>query len=134
MSETEFPIDRLYSADHEWVAITPGESPPATPVRVGVTALAIDALGELVYVDLPEVGTTVTAGAACGEIESTKAVSDIVAPVSGLIVEVNAAIIEDPGAVSRDPYGAGWLFAVAVTGTGDLVTAAEYAQQSAVEG
>jgi glycine cleavage system H protein len=134
LSESSVPNDRLYSADHEWVAIAPGESAPSTPVRVGVTAVAVAALGDLVYVDLPEVGTTVTAGTACGELESTKAVSDLVAPVSGSIVEINNAVVEDPGVVGGDPYGAGWLFAVAVTGTGDLLTAAEYAQQNPADG
>ena len=81
MTDITIPDDRGYTNDHEWVSVLPGAATPDTPVRVGITALAIDALGELVYIDLPEVGATVTAGESCGEVESTKTVADLVAPV-----------------------------------------------------
>ncbi|MCV7417466.1 glycine cleavage system protein GcvH [Mycolicibacterium litorale] len=127
MTTTELPVDRLYSADHEWVTLTSAEV-PVDPVRVGITRVAAEALGDLVFLDLPEVGAEVTAGAACGEVESTKSVSDLVAPVTGTITEINTAAVEDPGLVSADPYGAGWLFTVDVTAVGPLLTAAEYAE------
>ncbi|MCQ9165594.1 glycine cleavage system protein GcvH [Arthrobacter sp. STN4] len=111
-----------YSAEHEWIA-----SDGAGPTTVGVSAVAADALGDIVYVDLPEVGATITAGETCGEIESTKSVSDLYAPVTGEVTEVNTAVVEDPAVVNADPYGAGWLFKVAVASEGPLLTAAEYA-------
>ncbi|NVN00234.1 glycine cleavage system protein GcvH [Arthrobacter sp. SDTb3-6] len=111
-----------YSAEHEWIA-----SDGAGPTTVGVSAVAADALGDIVYVDLPEVGATITAGETCGEIESTKSVSDLYAPVTGEVTEVNTAMVEDPAVVNADPYGAGWLFKVAVASEGPLLTAAEYA-------
>lgn len=112
-----------YSAEHEWVN---GES----PVSVGVSQVAADALGEVVYVDLPEVGAQLTAGAVCGEIESTKSVSELYSPVSGEVVEVNDAVVADPALVNADPYGAAWLFKVAVTEEGPLLSAEEYASQN----
>lgn len=112
-----------YSAEHEWI----NSDSPAT---VGVSQVAADALGEVVYVDLPAVGATLTAGEACGEIESTKSVSDLYAPVSGEVVEVNEAVVADPALVNADPYGAAWLFRVAVTSEGPLLSAEEYAAQN----
>jgi glycine cleavage system H protein len=112
----------LYSAEHEWVA-----ADGSGPSTVGITAVATDALGDIVYVDLPEVGTTVTAGETCGEVESTKSVSDLYAPVTGEVVETNNDVVADPALVNSDPYGAGWLFRVAVTGEGPLMDAEEYA-------
>lgn len=109
-----------YSAEHEWVDA-------AAPVTIGISAVAADALGEVVYVELPEVGTTLTAGQACGEIESTKSVSELFAPVSGEVVEVNEAVAADPSIVNEDPYGAGWLFRVRVSEEGPLLSAEEYA-------
>ncbi|MGO4385647.1 glycine cleavage system protein GcvH [Specibacter sp. RAF43] len=111
-----------YSAEHEWVA---GDG--AGPVSVGISAVAADALGDIVYVDLPEVGATVTAGEPCGEVESTKSVSDLYAPVSGEITELNADVVADPALINSDPYGAGWLFKVSVSAEGPLLSAAEYA-------
>lgn len=121
----DLPTDRLYSSDHEWVNLSAGQV-PAEPVRVGITRVAADALGDLVFLDLPEVGAEVTAGEPCGEVESTKSVSDLVAPVSGIVSEVNSAAVEDPSLVSADPYEAGWLFSVQVSAVGPLLTAAEY--------
>ncbi|QXQ09570.1 glycine cleavage system protein GcvH [Paeniglutamicibacter sp. Y32M11] len=109
-----------YSAEHEWVDAS-------TPTKVGITAVAADALGDVVYVDLPEVGDTVTAGETCGEVESTKSVSDLFAPVTGTIVEVNQEAIDNPAILNEDPYGAGWLFTVEVTEEGPLLSAADYA-------
>jgi glycine cleavage system H protein len=110
-----------YSAEHEWVD-------ESSPVRVGLSAVAVDALGDVVYLDLPEAGSTVTAGEVCGEVESTKSVSELFAPVSGTVLEVNAAVVDEPGLVNTDPYGEGWLFTVEVTDEGELLTAEQYAQ------
>ena len=99
-----------YSAEHEWVAVD-----GSGPVGIGISAVAADALGDIVYVDLPEVGSAVTAGETCGEVESTKSVSDLYAPVTGEVTEINDAVVADPALINSDPYGAGWLFKVAVT-------------------
>ncbi|MHB1063783.1 MAG: glycine cleavage system protein GcvH [Georgenia sp.] len=116
-----YPDDRRYSPEHEWIAVE-GET-----ARVGVTAFATTALGDVVYVDLPEVGATVTAGQACGEIESTKSVSDLVAPADGEVVEVNQAAVDSPETVNADPHGEGWLYRVRVTRlASDLLDAAGY--------
>lgn len=134
MAIPSLPADRSYTAEHEWVMIEPGAELPVTePVRIGITSVAADALGELVFVELPEVGTKVVAGESCGEVESTKTVSDIFPPVSGTVTILNTAAIDDPGIVSRDPYGEGWLFAVLPTAADTLLTAAEYAQVAGVD-
>ena len=104
-----YPDDLKYTAEHEWIR-TPGETDGS--VRVGITHFAQDALGDIVYVSLPAVGDTVSAGAACGELESTKSVSDVYAPVSGEIVARNEALDATPELVNNDPYGGGWLFEV----------------------
>ena len=109
-----------YSAEHEWVD-------SETPASIGISQVAADALGDIVYVDLPEVGATVTVGGVVGEVESTKSVSEIFSPVAGEVVEVNAAVIEDPALLNSDPYGAAWLFKVAVTEEGPLLTPEQYA-------
>ncbi|WP_457963759.1 glycine cleavage system protein GcvH [Arthrobacter sp. D1-29] len=111
-----------YSAEHEWVA-----SDGAGPAGIGISAVAADALGDIVYVDLPDVGSSVTAGETCGEVESTKSVSDLYSPVTGEVTEINEAVVSDPALINNDPYGAGWLFRVAVTEEGPLMSAAEYA-------
>jgi len=108
------PADRRYSADHEWVR-------DGTPLRVGIPAHAADELGDVVFVVLPEVGAQVTAGEVCGEIESTKTVSELFAPVSGEVVAVNAAVLDDPSVVNADPYGDGWLFEVTPSEGGPTV-------------
>ncbi|UCR88261.1 glycine cleavage system protein GcvH [Mycetocola spongiae] len=115
-----------YSAEHEWVA-------EGAPARIGITAVAADALGDIVYVDLPAVGSTVTAGETCGEVESTKSVSDLYAPVSGEVIEINQGAIDDPASINSDPYGAGWLFTVAVTEEGPLLSPEDYAAANDVE-
>jgi glycine cleavage system H protein len=112
-----------YSAEHEWIA-TDGSGPST----IGVSAVATEALGDIVYVDLPEAGSTVTAGQTCGEIESTKSVSDLYSPVTGTVTEeVNDAVVADPAVINNDPYGAGWLFKVEVESAGELLSAEEYA-------
>ncbi len=115
-----------YSAEHEWVT---GDS----PASIGISEVAADALGEIVYVDLPEVGTAVTAGEVCGEVESTKSVSEIYSPVTGEVVERNEDAIADPALINSDPYGAAWLFKVAVTEEGPLLTAEQYAADNSAD-
>ncbi|MGF9663641.1 glycine cleavage system protein GcvH [Arthrobacter crystallopoietes] len=115
-----------YSAEHEWVD-------GASPVKVGISQIAADALGDVVYVDLPEAGSAVTAGETCGEVESTKSVSDLYAPVTGTVVEVNQAAIDDPALLNSDPYGEGWLFTVEVSEEGPLLSADEYASANGGE-
>ena len=99
----QIPENLRYSSDHEW-ASRDGER-----VRIGITDFAQDALGDVVYVEVPAVGTTVDAGSAVGEVESTKSVSEIYAPVAGTVVLVNAALSDHPELVNADPYGEGWL-------------------------
>ena len=118
----QFPENLKYTAEHEWVG---GDS----PVTVGIPDTAQDALGDIVYLELPAVGDEVTAGAVIGEIESTKSVSELFSPVSGTVVEVNQTAVDDPALVNSDPYGDGWLVKVDVTESGPLLTAAEYQAQ-----
>lgn len=117
------PSNLRYSSDHEW-ALRTGQT-----VRIGITDYAQDALGDVVYVDAPAVGTMVAVGATIGEVESTKSVSEIYAPVAGTVVAVNGALADNPGLVNADPYGEGWLCEVEVEGDGgydDLLDAAGY--------
>jgi len=116
----QFPDHLQYTAEHEWIDA-------ADPAVVGITATAAEALGDIVYLELPEVGAEVTAGSVIGEVESTKSVSELFSPVTGTVVEVNQAAIEDPAVVNSDPYTDGWLFKVDVTSTGDLLSAEQYA-------
>lgn len=111
------PEDLKYTAEHEWVR-EPGTA--SGSVRVGITDFAQDALGDIVYVSLPEVGASIAAGSACGELESTKSVSDIYAPLAGEVVAVNDALDATPELVNTDPYGEGWLFEVVPSNAGDL--------------
>ncbi|MFM8862279.1 MAG: glycine cleavage system protein GcvH [Acidimicrobiia bacterium] len=99
----QLPDDLRYSSDHEWVRIEGGR------LRLGITDYAQDALGDVVYVEIPSVGTAVQANAKVSEVESTKSVSDSYAPVAGTIVEVNASLGDAPEALNDDPYGAGWI-------------------------
>ena len=99
------PDDLRYSAEHEWAK--PLDLP--SRVRVGITDFAQDALGEVVFVDLPQVGDTVAAGESVGELESTKSVSEMYAPVAGSVAAVNEALADNPGLINEDPYGEGWL-------------------------
>src|SRR5712691_9850280 len=98
----QFPEDLRYSAEHEWVRVA------GSHAEVGITDFAQDNLGDIVYVQLPEVGAVLARNAVCSEVESTKSVSDIYAPVGGTVVEVNEALTNTPEIVNSDPYGAGW--------------------------
>lgn len=124
MSDLEYPAELRYTEDHEWV-----EDKGEGVVRIGITAHAQDALGDIVYVSLPAVGDTVAAGESCGEVESTKSVSDLFAPVSGEVVAINDALDADPAVINSDPYAAGWMFEVRVSGddaTADLMDVEAY--------
>ena len=120
-----FPEDLKYTSEHEWLR-EPGQAEGS--VRVGITSYAQDALGDIVFVQLPEVGETVTAGAVVGELESTKSVSEVYAPVGGEVVARNEALDATPELVNTDPYGDGWLFEIAPdnSGSSDLLDAADY--------
>ena len=122
------PTDYLYSAEHEWVNST--NVKPGDVVRVGITQYAADQLGEIVYVELPEVGTEAEAGEPCGEVESTKSVSDIYAPVSGEVVAVNEDLEDSAAVINDDPYGEGWIYEVRVTEAGPLMDAEAYAAEN----
>lgn len=121
------PDDLAYSSDHEWIRAEGGRA------KVGITDYAQDALGDVVYVQLPEVGTSVTAGEAIAEVESTKSVSDIYAPVTGTIVEVNADLADAPERLNDDPYGEGWIFVIE-TAEGDTELLDAEAYRSLIEG
>ena len=125
MPAFEYPADLRYTAEHEWVRV-PGASDSreggegGTVVRVGITAFAQDALGDIVFVQLPAAGEQVQAGQTCGEVESTKSVSDLYAPVTGTVVESNSALEGSPELVNSDPYGDGWMMDVRVDDTGQV--------------
>jgi glycine cleavage system H protein len=128
----EYPEDRRYTREHEWATDEDGDR-----VRVGITDFAQDALGDVVYVDLPEEGTEVRAGEAFGEVESTKSVSDIFSPVTGTIAARNAALVETPELVNRDPYGEGWMVVIHMTDRTELdalLDAEAYREMAEAEG
>ncbi|MBI9113819.1 glycine cleavage system protein GcvH [Sanguibacter suaedae] len=116
---SHFPEGLKYTAEHEWLT-------DESPATVGITWTAQDALGDIVYLELPEVGSTITAGAVVGEIESTKSVSELFSPVTGTVVAINDDAVASPDLVNSDPYGAGWLLKVDVTEAGPVMTADEY--------
>lgn len=123
------PEDLRYTAEHEWVA---GDG--SGPVRVGITHFAQDALGDIVFVQLPEEGTRVEAGQSFGEVESTKSVSEIYAPLSGTVTACNGEVTDAPELVNTDPYGAGWLVEIAPSdpdALAGLLSAAAYRQLTA---
>jgi glycine cleavage system H protein len=127
MSELEYPEDLRYTPEHEWV-----RSGDGGVVRVGITSFAQDALGDVVYVSLPTVGDTLAAGDACGEVESTKSVSDLYAPLSGEVTGVNEALDASPELVNSDPYGEGWMYELRLDDTSQvdgLLDQAAYRQQ-----
>lgn len=127
---SSIPTELSYTKEHEWVA---GLDDGLT-VTVGITEFAADALGDVVYVQVPDVGDTVAAGDAVGEVESTKSVSDIYCPVAGEVVETNQTVVDDPSLINSDPYGEGWLFRIRMEGEpSDLLTAEEYAAFTAGE-
>jgi glycine cleavage system H protein len=119
----QIPENLRYSNDHEWALLE------GSTVRVGITDYAQDALGDVVFVELPEVGSTVSVGGPLGEVESTKSVSEIYAPVAGTVVAVNQAAADGPEALNADPYGSGWLVEIEVAGheaVAELLDAAAY--------
>jgi len=124
---SDYPEDLKYSADHEWV-----RSGNESTVRIGVTDYAADQLGDIVFASLPSVGETVSTGDACGELESTKSVSDIFSPVPGVVSAVNALLESNPETINADPYGDGWLFEVDLeegADLDDLMDADAYAEE-----
>ena len=114
------PTNLQYTKEHEWVKV---EGDVAT---VGITKYAADALGEIVYVDLPKVGSNTTYMKICGEIESTKSVGELYAPMDGEIVEVNESLPNSPETINQDPFGEGWLIKIRYTQLPDLLSASEY--------
>ncbi|MGO3796584.1 MAG: glycine cleavage system protein GcvH [Pauljensenia sp.] len=118
-----YPENLRYTAEHEWVD-------DASPARIGITQAAVDELKDIVFVDLPQPGTAVTAGQACGEVESVKSVAELFSPVTGTVAEVNEEVVDSPELINEDPYAA-WLFTVEVAGDalpGDLLDASAYAE------
>jgi glycine cleavage system H protein len=115
------PTNRSYTAEHEWVLV---EGDVAT---IGITAYAAEKLGDVVFVDLPKVGTSTTYMKICGEIESTKSVGELYAPLDGEVVEINDVVVSAPETVNTDPFGAGWLIKVKFIALPELMTAEEYA-------
>ncbi|MGH3254520.1 MAG: glycine cleavage system protein GcvH [Streptosporangiaceae bacterium] len=122
------PADLRYTQEHEWVTVE------GTSASVGITEFAAQQLGDVVYISLPAVGTAVTAGQPCGEVESVKSVSDLYSPVDGEVIEINTELEDDPSLVNAEPYTSGWMFKVRVAEDGngdpalppDLLSAAEY--------
>ena len=128
----EYPSDLKYTREHEWAALE-----EKNRVRVGISDYAQDALGDVVYVNLPEEGTEVRAGEAVGEVESTKSVSDIFSPVSGRVVERNQALTDSPELVNQEPYGEGWMVVIEMADPeelDDLLDANAYRQHAEAGG
>ena len=111
----DYPEDLKYTNEHEWAAALDGDR-----VRVGITDFAQDALGDVVYVDVPEEGTDVEAGQPFGEVESTKSVSDLFSPVTGRVAERNARLGDNPELINQDPYGEGWIIVVEMSEPSEL--------------
>lgn len=125
---SNIPADLSYTAEHEWVLAPTAEN----VVRVGITDFAQDALGDVVYVQMPEAGTEVTADTVVGEVESTKSVSDIYAPLTGTVTARNEALDADPSLINSDPYGAGWLVEITLSDAasyGSLLSAGDYQEK-----
>lgn len=126
MSDLDYPTDLRYTSDHEWVRVNDDGV-----VRIGITAFAQDALGDVVYVSLPATGDTVGPGDSCGEVESTKSVSDIYAPLHGEVTATNEALDATPELINSDPYGDGWMFEMRLAddaALGSLMDADSYRQ------
>ena len=126
---SNIPSDLRYTKSHEWVRREHGDAPNGT-VTIGISDHAQSALGDLVFVEVPDVGRTVSAGEACAVVESVKAASDVYSPVSGKVIAGNAALAAQPELLNQDPYGAGWLFRVQTSSPiGDApMSAADYAK------
>lgn len=122
---SQIPADLHYTKEHEWVA----QTSTAGTIRMGITDFAQGALGDIVYVQMPKVGDAVVADKVCGEVESTKSVSEIFSPVTGTVVAINDSLVTAPELVNSDPYGAGWLAEISVSGEpAVLLTAAQYGE------
>lgn len=121
MAEFDYPSNLRYTSDHEWVEVT-GDS-----AKIGITSYAQDALGDIVFVSLPSVGDTLKSGDPCGEVESTKSVSDLYAPLSGEIAQVNEALQDAPEVVNSDPYGEGWMYIIRLEDESELSSLLEAA-------
>jgi glycine cleavage system H protein len=130
MAEASYPDDLLYHAEHDWARVDPGDDDPAHPeATMGITWYAQDSLGEVVFFDPPTVGRKLSKDEPYTEVESVKAVSDVIAPLSGEIVEVNETLRENPALINEDPYGEGWLVKVRLSDSseqGALMNAAAY--------
>jgi len=128
---SSIPADLKYTKEHEWIASTPNPS----VFRIGITDFAQGALGDIVYIQLPKIGESVTAEKVCGEVESTKSVSEIYAPLTGKIVTVNSSLDKVPETINSDPYGAGWIAEIEIVGdlagAVGLLTSGEYEQLTA---
>ena len=125
---SNIPADLKYTKEHEWVR----DLATAGTVAMGITDFAQGALGDIVYVQLPKVGELISAGKVCGEVESTKSVSEIFAPITGKVIAINDALSNSPELINSDPYNAGWLVEIEVTEAAtDLLSAAEYGQITA---
>jgi glycine cleavage system H protein len=125
---SQIPEGLHYTKEHEWVSVTSDN----TIIRMGITDFAQSALGDIVYVQMPKVGESVSADKVCGEVESTKSVSEIFSPVSGTVTSVNPDLSSSPELLNSDPYGAGWLIEISVTDTPTpLLTAAQYSDITA---
>jgi glycine cleavage system H protein len=128
---SSIPAELKYTKEHEWIASTPNPS----VFRIGITDFAQGALGDIVYIQLPKIGESVTAEKVCGEVESTKSVSEIYAPLTGKIVTVNSSLDKVPETINSDPYGAGWIAEIEIVGdlagAVGLLTSGEYEQLTA---
>ena len=125
---SNIPAELKYTKEHEWVR----DLATAGTVSMGITDFAQGALGDIVYVQLPKIGELISAGKVCGEVESTKSVSEIFAPVTGKVIAINDALSNSPELINSDPYNAGWLVEIEVTEVAtDLLSAAEYGQITA---
>ena len=124
---SNIPAELQYSKEHEWI-----KSDGSNSAKVGITDFAQAALGDIVYVELPKVGQDVKAGAVCGEVESTKSVSEIFSPLSGKVIAVNSDLEKSPELINQDPYGAGWIAQIEfASAAADLLSAEEYTQITA---
>ena len=125
---SNIPAELKYTKEHEWVR----DLATADTVSMGITDFAQGALGDIVYVQLPKIGELISAGKVCGEVESTKSVSEIFAPVTGKVIAINNSLSNSPELINSDPYNAGWLVEIEVTEAAtDLLSAAEYGQITA---
>jgi len=124
---SNIPADLKYTKEHEWVRDLPSGN-----ISMGITDFAQGALGDIVYVQLPKIGEQITSGKVCGEVESTKSVSEIFAPVSGKVISINDSLSNSPELINSDPYNTGWLLEIELTETAsDLLTSEEYGQITA---